>query len=136
VTGYGLDGWGTIPSRGKRFFCYPQRLDSPWGLAILLFYWHGGLYPRVKRTGHETDPLPPSSERWIYTSTPFYVFMAWYSIKHRENFTLTLIFIINSVALVRKRTIPTELPPLVGEVSANLCGKRCCVVSVTNSHGR
>jgi hypothetical protein len=28
----------------------------------------------------------------------------------------------NSVALVRKRTIPTERPPLVVEVSANLCG--------------
>jgi hypothetical protein len=29
-----------------------------------------------------------------------------------------------SVALVRKRTIPTERPPLVGEVNANFCGKR------------
>jgi hypothetical protein len=28
----------------------------------------------------------------------------------------------NSVALVRKRTIPTERPPLVGDVSANICG--------------
>ena len=28
----------------------------------------------------------------------------------------------NSVALVRERTIPTEQPPLVGEVSANFCG--------------
>jgi hypothetical protein len=27
-----------------------------------------------------------------------------------------------SVALVRKRTIPTEQQPLVGEVSANFCG--------------
>jgi hypothetical protein len=27
----------------------------------------------------------------------------------------------NSVALVRERTIPTERPPLVGEVSANYC---------------
>jgi hypothetical protein len=27
-----------------------------------------------------------------------------------------------SVALVRKRTIPAEWPPLVGEVSANFCG--------------
>jgi hypothetical protein len=27
-----------------------------------------------------------------------------------------------SVVVVRKRTIPTERPPLVGEVSANLCG--------------
>jgi hypothetical protein len=29
---------------------------------------------------------------------------------------------LNSVALVRKRTIPTERPPLVGEVSANFSG--------------
>jgi hypothetical protein len=28
----------------------------------------------------------------------------------------------NSVAVARKRTIPTERPPLVGEVSANFCG--------------
>jgi hypothetical protein len=28
----------------------------------------------------------------------------------------------NSVALVRRRTIPTERPPLLGEVSANFCG--------------
>jgi hypothetical protein len=29
---------------------------------------------------------------------------------------------LNSVALVRKRTIPTDQPPLVGKVSANFCG--------------
>jgi hypothetical protein len=29
---------------------------------------------------------------------------------------------VNSVAVVRKRTIPTERPPLVSEVSANFCG--------------
>jgi hypothetical protein len=29
---------------------------------------------------------------------------------------------LNSLALVRERTIPTERPPLVGEVSANFCG--------------
>jgi hypothetical protein len=28
----------------------------------------------------------------------------------------------NSVVLVRKRTIPTERPPLVGEISANFSG--------------
>jgi hypothetical protein len=32
-----------------------------------------------------------------------------------------IIIINNSVALVHKRTIPTERPPLVGEVSANFC---------------
>jgi hypothetical protein len=30
----------------------------------------------------------------------------------------------NSVAFVRERTIPTERPPLVGEVSANFFGYR------------
>ena len=31
---------------------------------------------------------------------------------------------LNSEALVRERTIPTERPPPVGEVSANFCGQR------------
>jgi hypothetical protein len=30
----------------------------------------------------------------------------------------------NSTALARERTIPTERPPPVGEVSANFCGQR------------
>jgi hypothetical protein len=29
---------------------------------------------------------------------------------------------LNSMVWVRERTIPTERPPLVGEVIANLCG--------------
>jgi hypothetical protein len=29
---------------------------------------------------------------------------------------------LNSVAWVRELTIPTERPPLAGEVSANFCG--------------
>jgi hypothetical protein len=33
-----------------------------------------------------------------------------------------IIIITNAVALVLERTIPTERPPLVGEVSANFCG--------------
>jgi hypothetical protein len=32
-------------------------------------------------------------------------------------------YIINSVASIFERTIQTERPPLVGDVSANLCGK-------------
>jgi hypothetical protein len=31
---------------------------------------------------------------------------------------------INTVGLVLERTIPSERPPLVGEVSANVCGYR------------
>ena len=33
----------------------------------------------------------------------------------------TIIYKKNSVALVRERTIPTERPPPVGEVSVNFC---------------
>jgi hypothetical protein len=43
---------------------------------------------------------------------------------------------LNSLALVRKRTTPTERPPLVSNVSANFCGRGCRVVSATDSHGR
>jgi len=45
--------------------------------------------------------------------------------------------VFNSVALVRERTIPTERPPPVGEVSANfLRVEGCHVVSATGPHGR
>jgi hypothetical protein len=44
---------------------------------------------------------------------------------------------ICSVASVRKRTLPTELPPLVSELSANFLRiEGCHVVSVTNPYGR
>jgi hypothetical protein len=44
---------------------------------------------------------------------------------------------LNSVALVRERTIPTERPPPVGEVSANFLRiEGCHVFSATASHGR
>jgi hypothetical protein len=42
----------------------------------------------------EADHSPPSSAEvknsWSYTSTPQYVFVAWFLVKHRNNFTLTL----------------------------------------------
>jgi hypothetical protein len=37
---------------------------------------------------------------------------------------------------VRKRTIPTEWRPLVGEVSAKFADRGCHVVSVTDPYGR
>jgi hypothetical protein len=42
-----------------------------------------------------------------------------YDVSEAAGFDIT-----NSVALVSERTIPTERPPLVGEVSANFCGRR------------
>jgi hypothetical protein len=39
-----------------------------------------------------------------------------------ELIIIIIIIIINSMALARERTIPTERPPPVGEVSAIFCG--------------
>jgi hypothetical protein len=46
-------------------------------------------------------------------------FLKWYSFTNITSVKKTK---LNSVALVRKRTIQTERPPLVDEVSANFCG--------------
>jgi hypothetical protein len=52
----------------------------------------GGLSPGVKRPGREAEHSPPSSPEVKNarnnTSTPPYVFIAWYFIKHRNDFTL------------------------------------------------
>jgi hypothetical protein len=42
----------------------------------------------------------------------------------------------NSVALIRKRTMPTERPPFVGEVVPTFADRGCCVVSATEPPGR
>jgi hypothetical protein len=45
----------------------------------------------IKRPAREADHSPPSSAEvknaWSYTSTPQYVFMTWYLVKNRDNFT-------------------------------------------------
>jgi hypothetical protein len=45
-----------------------------------------------------------------------------YPLQRSVLYSVVRISTTNSVALVRKRTIPTERPPHVGEVSANFCG--------------
>jgi len=52
----------------------------------------GALTPGLKRPGREANHSPPSNaevkNKWSYTSTPTYVFMAWSLVKHRCNFIL------------------------------------------------
>jgi hypothetical protein len=43
---------------------------------------------------------------------------------------------LNSAVWVRERTIPTERPPVVGEVSAKFADRGCHVVRVTDPYGR
>jgi hypothetical protein len=42
---------GSIPGRGERFFCSPQRPDRPWGPASVLYNGSWGLFPRGKAAG-------------------------------------------------------------------------------------
>jgi hypothetical protein len=50
----------------------------------------GAISLGVKRSEREADHSPPSNAEiktaWSYTSAPPVVFMAWYLVKHRDNF--------------------------------------------------
>jgi hypothetical protein len=54
----------------------------------------------VKRPGREADNsphlVPRSKNAWSETSTPQYVFMAWFLNKHRDNFTFYIYLLWNS----------------------------------------
>jgi hypothetical protein len=55
--------------------------------------------------------IPAEEVKWLAV---FWMTSAW--------FPLETAFPFHYVVLVRKRTIPTERPPLVGEISPNFCG--------------
>jgi hypothetical protein len=66
-------------------------------------------------------------------STQGFLITIVYLIHFSARMSYLTLFLSNSVAVVRKRTIPTELPPLVGEVIANIfADRRCLVVSATD----
>jgi hypothetical protein len=57
-----VDARGSIPERGKRFFCMPQGPDRLLGPPNLLSSGYGGaLSSGVMRLGREADHSPPSS---------------------------------------------------------------------------
>jgi hypothetical protein len=62
MTGYGLDGLGTIPGAGKRLLFTSQCLNRLWDAPSLLSNgYRGTLTPGVKLPGREADQLSPSS---------------------------------------------------------------------------
>jgi hypothetical protein len=50
---------------------------------------------------------------------------------HKTTEAVYILLKLNSMVSVRERTIPTERPPLVGEVLPTWADRRCHVVSVT-----
>jgi hypothetical protein len=89
--------------------------DRFWGSPSFLSKGYQGLYfLGVKQLGHETDHSPLSSAKVKnvggYTSTPPYIFMAWclvkfmiylhsivWVVKHRNNFTFTLLVLLPAI---------------------------------------
>jgi len=75
------------------------------------FRWvPGAFFLGVKQPGREADQSPPSSAEVknavTYTSTPQYAFMAWCSVKHRDNFTFT--FSSNSARFYCRLLLPSQ----------------------------
>jgi hypothetical protein len=84
-------GW----SAGDGNFSLHHRVQTGSGAHPASYSVPGALSLWVKWPGREVDHSPPSNAEvkkvWSYTSTPQYVFMAWCLVKHREDFTFTLL---------------------------------------------
>jgi hypothetical protein len=83
----GVDDGGSIPGRSRDFFWVPYSLLSS------ELQWT--LFPVLNCPGSEGGPFTSSSVRvknaWNYTSTPLYVFVAWYLAKHRWDRITTVV---------------------------------------------
>jgi hypothetical protein len=78
--GYGLDGRGSISGRAKRFPFTPQHPDQFWSPPSLLPNEYRGLVLRWKAARAWSWPFTSiycrGQDRWSYTSTLTYIFMA------------------------------------------------------------
>jgi hypothetical protein len=76
---------------GRDFFLFATASRPALGPTQPPIQWLSeALSPEVKRPGREADQSPLSISEvnaWDYTSTPPYVFMAWYLVKQKDNFT-------------------------------------------------
>jgi hypothetical protein len=94
--GYGLDdrSSGVRFPAGAGIFSPLHRVHTGSGSHPALY----GMCTGGKAAGREADHSPPSStdvkNAWRYTSTPKYVFMAWWLVKHRA--TLPLLYLNNN----------------------------------------
>jgi len=106
-----------IPVGGEIFRTRP---DRPWGPPTLLYNGY-----RVFSGGNAAGTwrwTPTPSSAGVKERIELYLYSAFGLSWPVLGWNFTFAFKLNSVALVRTRTIPTERPPPVGEVNANFCG--------------
>jgi len=85
-----------------------------------------GSYQDARSTKHKILQCTTSKQTHQYKNIKTKLYRnnaaTWYKkVLQNETTNPQLKLNLNSVALVRTRTIPTERPPPVGEVSANFC---------------
>jgi len=94
LLGYVLDDPDSIPGRGWELFSSPPRPDQLSGTSRQWVL--GALSSGVKRPEREAELSPTFTAEvknaWSYICTPPYVFMTWFFVKPRDNFTFTFTF--------------------------------------------
>jgi hypothetical protein len=78
--GYGLDGQGLIPGRGKIFLVSIASILAPELTKLPIQWVPGATSPEAMQPGHEADQSPPSSaevkDDGVIPPLPLYTFMA------------------------------------------------------------
>jgi hypothetical protein len=78
ATGYGLDGWGSIPGTGKRYsILHSVQTGSVAHPASYPMGIGGGLISKECQADHSPKSTAEVKNGWRYTCTPPYAFMAW-----------------------------------------------------------
>jgi hypothetical protein len=111
------------PEESSRMCVCVRACHWMWSSATITLYAYNEHEDRgrlsTKQGFTDVNKKSPALHAVISHSNPAHTFISYSSM---VSFNINAKLKLNSMALVRERTIPTERPPPVGEVSANYCG--------------